>query len=180
MSDMYAHMPDVVSASALAAMAAHLGGRQTEAGGELVRPRSGPGKLELSPRVRHGTFDTVHLDPAEYLWHTHPEACVPSGGSFRCTYPVPSAQDLLTMKRMARDGLRAHVVCSAEGWFVVRADAALRRLADSEVTESYAALYRRRPRGAPGLVADWLGMAHGWGLSVTHVPAGAPRDVPVE
>lgn len=163
----------------LRAMADRIGAEQTEYGGSLVPDATGD--LVQGPQLKRGDFDAVYLDPAPYLWHTHPARCVrvPSG-SMKCTYSIPSAQDLLTMKTMASDGiLKAHVVCTRAGWFLIRADANLCALRDREVVEAYSGLYGRYPQDHPGLAQDWLGLARSWGLDVAFVPASSPRSVRV-
>ena len=170
-------MAFVIPEPTLRKMADRIGDEQTEYGGSLVV--DGAGNLVQGPQLKRGDFDAVYLDPAPYLWHTHPARCVrvPSG-SMKCTYSIPSAQDLLTMKTMAADGiLKAHVVCTRAGWFVVKADANLCALRDREVVEAYSGLYRKHPQDNPQLADDFMSLARSWGLAVTFVSAGAPRSV---
>lgn len=163
----------LLPAETLARMGDHVHGSEVERGG-LLEPRGGI--LEMTRRVQAGTFDSVSLEGGRFLWHTHPARCRPDrSGSFRCTYSVPSAQDVLTMREMAaRAGLWAHVVCTRAGWFLCEPDPGVSVSAE-EVAESYADLYRRFPDERSGLVQAWLSMVRGWGLGVRHLVA--PADV---
>lgn len=103
-----------------------------EIGGPFTFVPNGQGGFTLhsqsANQARDSGFAVINIPRGVVEFHTHPSRCQASPdkpGDVQCTVALPSAADMVNVAVGFRDGVRAHLLYTSEGVYVIQVTDAL-------------------------------------------------------
>jgi hypothetical protein len=103
-----------------------------EIGGPFTFVPNGQGgfvlRSQMANHQRPAGYAEINIPRGVVEFHTHPSRCQASpdkSGDVQCAVPLPSAADMVNVAVGYRDGVRAHLLYSSEGVYVIQVSEAL-------------------------------------------------------
>jgi hypothetical protein len=90
---------------------------------------------------RESGFAVINIPRGVVEFHTHPSRCQASpdkSGDVQCTVALPSAADMVNVAVGFRDGVRAHLLYTSEGVYVIQVSDALAAVVSVNADDSIA------------------------------------------